>query len=94
MDKKATLTKITSAEHDGKTIEIKGEVFDQPIAKNELMTFFNRILLIDRTNFEKPGYREQLWGTKMMFFEFPFTEEEMDKNIQHIKQNIADYKGE
>jgi len=87
MDNKVLHTKIDSAECNGVKVEIKAEVFDQPIQKNEARQCFTRVLLIDKSNDDG-----NLWGPKIIYYERQNDQEGLDAIVAHIKKSLCNYK--
>jgi len=87
MEKKVILSKSEKVTLDGVEIEIKGEVFDKPIAKSDNYTCFTRIMFVD----VKSG---GLWGVKLQMIPNPLNEKELQHELDWRVKNIQNFKAD
>lgn len=84
MENKPHTTVCQFAKCENIDIELRAEVFSNPITKSEI-PLHTRIQFIDMES-------GLLWGMKNMYFQEELSEYDIEKNLTHIAKNIEVYK--
>ena len=85
MENKAILEKTEKVTLDGAEIEIKGEVYEDPITTTKVQNFHTKI------TFTEEG---QPWGVGMQVFENKLNEEQLQKELDFRVRHINNFKDE
>lgn len=67
--------------YKGDTIEVIGEVFNEPIKENESIVLYTRIQILHKNIEVAPT----------IYFAEQLSFDDLDKNVNHIKKNITQY---